>query len=137
MMGPALLCWAAAIGWLDFHHSGLAFLSTRSALVIFSLIAIGEMVLDKAPGIPPRVSSGGLFVRFASGAFCGVALATHCHEPMVFALLFGAFGSLLGAGTGYWVRKAITRIFHLSNLPAGLLEDSLAVLAGILFLWNR
>jgi len=137
MMGPALLCWAVAIGWLDFHHSILAFLSFRSILILFSLLALGEMVLDKAPGIPLRISSGGLFVRFASGAFCGVALAMHCHEPMVFALLFGAFGALLGAGVGYWGRNAITRAFPLSNLPAGILEDSLAVLAGFLFLWNR
>lgn len=137
MIGPALLCWAAATGWLRLNHSPLSFLAYRTVLIPASFLAICEMALDKTPGIPSRVDTGPLFVRFVSGAFCGVALALSAHQRVFFPLLLGGFGALAGAGAGYWGRRFASRLLHISNVPAGLLEDLFAVFAGVWFLWYR
>lgn len=137
MTGPALLCWAAALGWLDLGHSPLAFLSYRTVVAISSLLAVCEMVVDKTPGTLSRVDTGPLFVRFVSGAFCGSALALAYQERVFFPLLFGGFGALVGSAGGYWGRKSAARLLHISNLPAGLLEDAVTIFAGIWFFWRR
>lgn len=137
MTGPALLCWAAVAGWLNVTHTPMVFLSFRSVLVIATLLAIFEMVIDKAPGTLSRVDTGPLFVRFLSGAFCGTALGISCHVTVFFPLLFGGFGALIGAMAGYWVRKLAIRLLHVSTLPAGLVEDLVAVAAGVWFLSHR
>jgi uncharacterized membrane protein len=137
MTGPALLCWAAATGSLHLTHSPLGFLSYRTVLVIVSILALCEIALDKAPWIPSRMDTGPLFIRFVSGAFCGVALALACQEKELFALLCGGFGALAGGLAGYWGRKFMMESLHLPNLPAGLLEEAVAVLAGVWFLWFR
>lgn len=137
MTGPALLCWAAALGWLHLSHSPLAFLSYRSVLVIASLLAVCEMVLDKAPGTPSRVDPGPLFFRFVSGAFCGAGLALACQQRVFFSLLFGGFGALLGGLIGYRLRKFLMNSLKFPNMTAGFVEDILAILAGTWFLWHR
>lgn len=137
MTGPALICWAAATGWLDLSHSPLSFLSYRTVLVVATLLALSEMVMDKTPGTLSRVDTGPLFIRFVAGAFCGAALSLPTHTRVFFPLLLGGFGALVGAVTGYWGRKYATRLLHLSNLPAGLLEDVVAVLAGVWFFSHR
>ena len=40
------------MGWLHLDGSWLAFLANKVSLVVFSLLAIGELIADKLPVIP-------------------------------------------------------------------------------------
>ena len=46
---PALVCWAAHLGWLHFAGTRLAFIHHRSTLIVFTVLAVAELIADKLP----------------------------------------------------------------------------------------
>ena len=52
MTAPAVVCWGAHLGWLSLSHSPLSFLISKISLVIFTLLALGELIGDKLPRRP-------------------------------------------------------------------------------------
>ena len=55
---PAVVAWAAHMGWIDLSGSPLAFMGSVWAVGIFTLGALGEFVADQLPATPPaRLSS--------------------------------------------------------------------------------
>src|ERR1700739_2745733 len=75
MTAPAVVAWGAHLGWLHLDGSLLAFFANKISLVIFSLFALGELVADKLPFLPPRTQASPLGVRILFGAVCGAALS--------------------------------------------------------------
>ena len=53
---PAVVAWAANLGWLNLQDSRLAFMGSTAAVTILSLLALGELFADKVPGVPRRTS---------------------------------------------------------------------------------
>jgi len=53
MTAPAVVAWGAHLDWLHLQGSLLAFFANKVSLVVFSLFAIGELIADKLPFIPP------------------------------------------------------------------------------------
>jgi len=49
LTGPALVCWAAHLGWLNLEGSRLAFMESTLATYAFSAMALGELIADKLP----------------------------------------------------------------------------------------
>ena len=46
---PAVVAWAAHLGWLKLSNSPLAFMGSIIAVVIFSLLALFELFVDLQP----------------------------------------------------------------------------------------
>jgi uncharacterized membrane protein len=136
MMGPAVVCWAAHLEWLELTGSRLAFLASPISLVLFSLLAIGELIADKTSKIPPRTKAPSLVWRVLMGGLCGGAIAAAGEVSLEFCCLLGGLGGLMGAFAGYLVRHAATAQGRLPDLPVALCEDLIAV-AGGLFLVSR
>jgi uncharacterized membrane protein len=67
LMAPAVVAWAAHLGWLNLHGSPLAFIGSTTAVAVFSLLAIGELVADKLPNTPKRTAIVPLVARIAVG----------------------------------------------------------------------
>jgi hypothetical protein len=88
MTAPAVVAWGAHLGWLHLDGSWLAFLANKISLVVFSLLAIGELIADKLPFIPGRTQPGPLGARIVFGAICGAALC-----------LSGGASPMLGRGS--------------------------------------
>jgi uncharacterized membrane protein len=110
MTGPAIVCWAAHLGWLQLDDSKLAFLHHPIALAVFILLAVGELVADKLPFIPRRTMIGPLMVRILFGVFCSLALIlsgeqSHLLLPGAAA---GGVGAVAGAFAGYQLRRWLT-----------------------------
>ena len=75
LTAPALVAWAAYLGWLNLQASPFAFMGSTTAVAIFSVLALGELVADKLPKAPQRrllvywraspreVSAGRLFAQ--------------------------------------------------------------------------
>jgi uncharacterized membrane protein len=53
---PAVVAWAAQLGWLNLNNSPLAFMGSIITAVIFSILALFEFFLDLQPTTPKRTA---------------------------------------------------------------------------------
>ena len=104
MTGPALVCWAAHLGWLNLEDSRLVFMESTLATYGFSALALGELVADKLPFIPNRTSPGPLFGRVVLGALSGSALCAATGFSLAAGAILGAVGGAAGAFAGFQAR---------------------------------
>jgi uncharacterized membrane protein len=132
MTGPALVCWAAHLGWIDLAGSRLAFLASGVATYAFSAAALGELVADKFPFIPSRTTPGPLFGRVLLGALSGAALGIAGNCTVAIGALLGAAGGLAGAFAGYQARARLVKKSGLPDLLVALIEDLLAMGGGLI-----
>ena len=132
MIGPAVICWGAHLGWLQLDHSRLAFLHTIVSLVVFTVLALGELVADKLPKTGARTAPGPLAVRFISGALCGAALCLSASRPVVAGIIGGGVGAIAGSFGGYRVRHWLTTARALPDFPIAATEDLIALALGLL-----
>ena len=63
MTAPAVVSWAAHLGFLNLHGTPLAFMGSPVAVGIFSLAAIAEFINDVLPKTPSRTAAGPLIAR--------------------------------------------------------------------------
>ena len=52
MTAPAMVSWAAYVGWLDLRGSWLSFLANGWVRWILTLLAMVELVTDQLPSTP-------------------------------------------------------------------------------------
>src|SRR4029450_7681086 len=76
MTPPALVAWAAHLGWIDLSGSWLGFFANTWVCWILTLLAIVELVTDQLPSTPSRTVPIQFGARIATGALCGAALGT-------------------------------------------------------------
>jgi uncharacterized membrane protein len=130
MTAPAVVAWGVHLGWLHLDGSLLAFFANKISLVIFSLFALGELIADKLPFIPPRTQPGPLGVRILFGAACGAALCISAGAVVLLGAVLGGLGGVAGAFAGYHYRRRFSST--VPDLPLALLEDLVAVGGGFL-----
>lgn len=123
---PAAVCWAAHLGWIDLRYSRLAFMATTAAVIVATLLAIGELVMDKLPSTPSRTSAGPLVGRLVMGALCGAAIGVAADQSHLLALL-GAVGALIGTFGGYQIRHRLVAGLKVKDLVIALAEDVVAI----------
>jgi uncharacterized membrane protein len=131
MSGPALVCWGIHLGWLTVAGSPLLFLGNPISLVVFTLLAVGELVGDKLPQIPNRIAPGPLVVRIVFGGMGGWVLAWSGHVSIVGGVALAAAGAVAGAFAGFYIRREITQR-GVKDFPVAILEDLIAVAGGVL-----
>src|ERR1700679_4299159 len=105
MTSPAVTSWAARMGLFAVSGTPMAFMGFKYTPIIFTLLAIGELINDKLPNTPSRKAPPGFIARIVSG------------------WLVGDIG---GAAT----RSRLARAFG-KELPAALLEDVAAIVISI------
>lgn len=132
LTAPALVSWAAHLGWLDLSGSWLAFVGSKAATVILSLLALGELVADKLPKTPKRTSLVPLLFRAITGGFSGMVLCVSAHQPLVIGTILGVLGAMVGAFAGYEIRHRLVKTFGLSDFGVALAEDIVAIGGGLL-----
>lgn len=92
-------------------------------------LAAGELLADKLPFTPNRISPGPLTLRVASGAICGAAVSLLAQESAKEGALLGSAGALAGAFAGHYARKNFRRNYP--DLAVALVEDTLAIALAI------
>jgi uncharacterized membrane protein len=127
LLAPAIIAWAAHLGWLDLHSSPLAFMGSIAAVVIFTVLAIGELVGDKMPQTPKRTALPSLLARIVTGGLCGAALCAAAGKSLVTGALLGAIGALIGAFAGYEIRRRLVRNLHIKDFFVAICEDLVAI----------
>lgn len=128
---PAAVCWATHLGWLHFAGTSFSFMDHMVTLVIFSLLALGELITDKLPKTPARTSPPQLIARMLFGGFAGAALSVGAGGTLVTGTLAGVVGAAIGTFAGYHMRHALVTQVKLPDFPVAVMEDLLAILGGL------
>ncbi len=96
------------------------------------LLAAGELVADKFPGVPARTSLGPLAFRVASGVFVGLAIARSTKAAeVVKPALCGALGAIAGSYAGHAFRRRAAAATSAPDFVLALGEDALAIWLGL------
>jgi uncharacterized membrane protein len=130
MMAPAAVAWAARLGWIDVVPTWASFMGSLWALLLFTLLALVELVTDQLPATPSRkvpVQFGG---RIVSGAFCGAALGAAAGATLP-GLVLGAAGAVAGTLGGAELRTRLAASIG-ADRPAALTEDAAAIVLAFL-----
>jgi uncharacterized membrane protein len=132
----ALICWAAYFGWLHFAGTRLAFINHRATLIVFTLLAVVELIADKLPNTPARTAPLGLSARIFLGGACGLALATSAGISLSLPMLLASTGALVGTFGGYHGRRLVVSKAHVPDLAVAVAEDIIAIAGGLSILWS-
>lgn len=129
LTAPAVVAWAAYIGWIDLHGTWASWLTNIIAVIIFTVLAIGELINDKLPKTPARTAAPIFAARIVTGGLAGAALGAWPHWTFT-ALGAGVIGAVLGTLGGYQARKRLVAAMGGRDLPIALLEDAVAIVGG-------
>jgi uncharacterized membrane protein len=132
LTAPAVVCWAAHLGWLNFAGTKLAFIDRPVTLVVLTLLAVVELIADKLPKTSARTAPPGLIARIVLGCLCGVALATSARGNLPVAAIVAAVGALAGTFVGYKTRHTLVLRAHVPDFAVALAEDAIAVAGSVL-----
>ncbi len=125
MTAPAAIAWGAWLGWFSLAGTALAFMGSVVAVIIFSLLALFELINDKRPSTASRKVAVQFGARLIMGALTGAAVGA-VFGVLVAGLVCGVLGAVLGTYLGAAFRSGLAKAFG-RDLPAALIEDVIAV----------
>lgn len=132
MTAPAVVAWAANVGWISLRGSPLAFMGSVWAAALFTLGALVEYVVDQLPSTPARTSAGPLAARIVMGLLTGACLGARGGAFPWAGALIGALGAIVGAFGGYQARVRLVRALRVPDAAIAIPEDLLAIGLGVL-----
>ncbi|HEX4651995.1 MAG TPA: DUF4126 family protein [Granulicella sp.] len=127
----AVACWFAYLGYLPVEETWAAWTGKLAAVVIFTLLAVAELVADKLPKVPNRTAPGPLLARLVFGGLVGAVASTGLSGSAFEGAFLGAMGALLGAFGGYLVRKYLVQWSGRPDWNLAVIEDASAVVIAI------
>lgn len=130
MTAPMVVAWGARLGWLALAGSRFSFLASPIAVGIFTVLAIGEYVVDLLPKTPARTKPGPLIGRIVTGSFSGACLGTAIGPHWIVGALLGIVGALAGTFIGYQFRRRLDAALQLPDAVIGITESCLAIALG-------
>ncbi len=130
---PAVVAWAAHLGWLNLNNSPLAFMGSIITVVIFSILAVFELIGDLRPSTPKRTAPGPLVARIVMGALCGVCVCAASNQSLIIGAILGAVGAVIGAFAGYEIRRRLVVALKVKDIFIALLEDGVTIGLALFF----
>ncbi len=125
MTAPAAVAWAAHLGWLPLTGTSLAWLGAAVTPWILTALALLELVGDQLPGTPSRKVPPQFITRILTGGFSGAAIGM-TSGVWIGGAVAGAIGAVIGTLGGAQARSMLAKALG-KDLPAGLLEDAIAI----------
>lgn len=136
LTAPAVIAWAAHLGWINLHSSPVAFMGSKWAVAIFTILALFEFAADQLPNAPARTAAIGLSARIVTGALSGACLGLAGGAALWLGATAGAIGGIAGAYGGYHARVGLVRSLAVPDFAIAIPEDLVAIGLG-LFLASR
>ena len=133
LLAPAVVAWAAHFDLLNLNGSPLAFMGSRTAVVIFTIFAIGELIADKLPKTPKRTAFAPLLARILLGGLSGACLFVAAGKSLLYGTLLGGIGGVIGAFGGYEIRRRIVSNLRVKDLFVAICEDVIAIALACFF----
>jgi uncharacterized membrane protein len=110
----------------------VGYLNSPAARIITGLLAAGEIVGDKLPATPSRLSPGPLGGRIVIGALAGWIFCQQSRQSPVLGALLGAIGAGSGSAAGYYARSWLAKVTKWPDPVFGIVEDLTALGLGYL-----
>jgi len=123
----AVLCWFAYLGYLPVDDTWASWTGRLAVAIVFTLLALGEMIADKLPRMPDRLSAVPLIARIIFGGLIGSIAATAMAGPGLEGVLLGVLGAALGAFAGFMIRRDMVERIGCADWKVALVEDLIAV----------
>ena len=135
LTAPAATAWAVYLGWLRLERP-LSLIGSFPSVVIFTVLAVLELVTDKLPQTPSRTSPPGVIARIVMGGLTGACVAAGGREGVILGAVLGAVGGVVGCFAGYQARMRLVKAIGKPDIYVALLED-LVTIAGCLWVVSR
>jgi uncharacterized membrane protein len=130
MTAPAVASWSAHLGLLSVSGTWLSFMGHAITPWVFTVLALGELVVDQLPSTPSRKVPYQFGGRIVSGALCGATVGIGSGQ-LVVGIILGVVGAVIGTFGGAAARGKMAASFG-SDRPAALIEDAVAIGGAIL-----
>ncbi|HKF95394.1 MAG TPA: DUF4126 family protein [Gammaproteobacteria bacterium] len=127
LTAPAVVSWAAHLGWLKLQGSPLAFMGSIAAVTIFSLLALIEYVADLLPKTPNRTTPVSLIARILMGGLSGACLCASAGQSLLVGAMLGGIGGVIGAFAGYQARTRLVNGLKVKDTLIAIPEDLVAI----------
>ena len=132
---PAAVAWAVHLGWIKLARP-LSLIGSLPAVIILSLLAVTEIILDKLPNTPNRTAPLGLIGRIVTGGFTGACVSLGGGHSAFVGAGLGLIGGIVGCFAGFHARARLVRSLRQPDFNVALLEDLVAI-GGSLFIVSR
>lgn len=130
MTAPAAVSWAVALRGSALPGLGasyLAFMQSTITAWVFTVAALAELISDKLPFTPSRLTAGPLGARIVSGALCGATLCLATGQSALVGAVAGVIGAVAGSYAGFLYRTTWAKALGLPDIALALIEDAIAV----------
>ena len=132
LTAPAVVSWAANLGWINLHNPPLSFMGSKWTVAIFTVLSVVELVADQLPSTPARTGAMGLSARIVTGALTGACLAAAGNAALWLGAVAGIVGAIAGTFGGYYARVGLVRSLRVPDFAIAIPEDVIAIGLGLL-----
>jgi uncharacterized membrane protein len=132
MTAMAVLCWFAYKGDLSLDDTWASWAAKLAPAIIFTVLALSELVADKLPKTPNRIAPGPLLVRVVMGGLVGSIVAAGLNGSEFEGIILGVGGALIGSFGGFLVRREIVSRLDCKDWHVALAEDATAIICAVL-----
>ena len=123
------------LGWLTLVRP-LSLIGSLPAVIILSVLAIGEVIYDKLPNTPNRTAPLGLIGRIVTGGFAGACVSLGGERSAFVGAGLGLIGGIVGCFAGFHARARLVRSLRQPDFNVALIEDLVGI-GGSLFIVSR
>jgi len=123
------------LGWLKLARP-LSLSGSLAAVIILSVLALTELLIDKLPNTPNRTAPLGLIARIVTGGFTGACVSLGGVQSAFVGGGLGVIGRIVGCFAGYQARARLVRSLRQPDFNVALIEDLVAI-GGSLFIVSR
>jgi uncharacterized membrane protein len=132
MTAMAVLCWFAYSGDLSLDGTWASWAGKLTTAIIFTVLALGEFIVDKLPKTPNRTAAGPLLARVLISGLVGAIIAVGLNGSGIEAVILCVGGALIGAFGGFLIRREIVLRLGCKDWPVALVEDVSAIICAVL-----
>src|SRR5271156_4688831 len=128
MTAMAVLCWFAYRGDLSLDDTWASWAGKLVTAIIFTVLALAELLADKLPKTPNRTAPGPLLARVVLSGLVGSIVAAGLNGSEFEGVILCVIGALIGAFGGFLIRRELTLRLGGTDWPVALAEDLSAII---------
>lgn len=128
----AALCWFAWTEALPLDGTWASWAAKLPVAILFTVIALAELVADKQPWIPDRTRLYSVATKLVLGGLMGAIVATGLNGAAFEGIILGVLGTLVGTYGGFLVRRELVQKINCRDWQVAVAEDAVAIVCAVI-----